>query len=84
MKITRVLDRPVAVKEKIISDDGKNRGYRTKIVGMEQVHVEVSIDLDKLLDKGKTQIGNHIYNGNDKATLGYGAIVCKVVKKRTL
>jgi hypothetical protein len=84
MKITRVLDRPVTVKEKIVSDDGKNRGYRTKIVGMERVHVEVNIDLDKLLDESKTQIGSHIYNGSDKATLGYGAIQAKVIKKRRL
>ena len=84
MKIIRVLDRPVTAKEKIISDDGKNRGYRTKIVGMERVQVEVNIDLDKLLDRSKTQIGNNIYNGKDKATLGYGAIVVKVTNKRTL
>lgn len=84
MKITRVLDRPITNKEKITSKDGKNRGYRSKIVGMERVHVEVNIDLDKLLDKTKTSIGNNLYNGKDTATLGYGAIVCKVVKKRTL
>ncbi len=84
MILKKTIERPITVKKKLTGDDGKSRGFKNEVVGMEAVQVEINIDIDKLLDKAKTQIGNHLYNGKDKATLGYGAIVCRVINKRRL
>ena len=84
LKLNKTIERPIRVKHKIVSADGKCRGYRTEVVGLEAVQVELTIDTDKLFDKTKTSIGNSIYEGKDTATLGYGAVVAKVIKRRRL
>lgn len=58
-------------------------GFRNVTIGTEEIAVEVTVHIDRLLSEFST-IGSKLRNGAKRATMGQGAIVAKVLNARTL